>query len=302
MKKIVTLIALAFSVSAFAQTPAPVDTAKVDTFKHWKSTFMFGINVGASNFSNNWQGGGVSNYALGSLLNAGAKYKSRDSLFRWENTLNLQYGVQRNKGQGMRKSADLIFFDSKLSGQFSKSWSGFFGLTFLSQFTRGYEYTTDVGGAELRNRISSFMSPGYLTEALGFEYKPAPYFSARIGLGATRQTFVLDQSLYSNVDTVRYGVPVGKKLRNELGFQLLLDFNKDIFKNINLKARYMGFANYSTLSLNKIDHRFDVILTAKVNRFINVNFATIFLYDFDQVDTWQHSEVFSLGIQYKVGK
>lgn len=298
MKKIITLLALAISATAFAQSPA--DTAKKPAFEHWKYTLEAGLNFGAANFSNNWQGGGVSNITVGSYLNHTSKYKSRDSVFRWENTVNLQYGVTKNKGQSMRKSADLIFIDSKLSYKFGKAWNFFFGTNFVSQFAPGFEYGTDSVGRETRKRISSFMAPAYLTEALGIEYKPISYFSARLGLGATRQTFVLDQSLYTLTDTLRYGVLAGKKLRNELGMQLLIDFNKDVFKNVNLKARYLGFANYDKFSLNKIDHRFDIIITAKINKFINTSLAMVFLYDYDQVQTWQNSQVFALGIGYKL--
>ncbi|UPT66265.1 MAG: DUF3078 domain-containing protein [Sphingobacteriales bacterium JAD_PAG50586_3] len=307
MKKIFTLIAILATSLVIAQTPtdttkkvSPVDSAKKAVLKRWKTGFDFGLNFGAANFSNNWQGGGVSNYSLGSLLNARACYKNRDSALVWDNVLNLQYGIMRNKGQSMRKANDLIFFDSKLGYKFQKAWSIFAGVNFLSQFAFGYEYGTDPAGLETRKKISAVMSPGYLTESIGIEYKPVKYFSARLGIGAMRQTFVLNQSLYNTVDTVRYGVPVGDNIRNEIGFQLLVNFDKDLHKNINLKARYLGFYNYSDLSFDKIDHRFDIIFTAKITRFINVNFNTIFLYDFDQIDTWQHSQAFALGILYKM--
>jgi hypothetical protein len=307
MKRFLPLLLLFVTVSLNAQTPVdnttkvtPADSAKKAAVKRWKTGFEFGINFGAANFSNNWQGGGVSNYALGSLLNAKASYKDRDSAFVWDNVLNLQYGIMRNKGQSMRKSNDLIFFDSKLGYKFRKAWSAFAGVNFLSQFAFGYEYGTDGNGLETRKKISTLMSPGYLTESVGIEYKPVKYFSARLGIGAMRQTFVLDQSVYNNVDTVKYGVALGKKVRNEVGFQFLINFDKDLHKNINLKARYLGFYNYTDLSLNKIDHRFDIIFTAKITRFINVSFNTILLYDFDQIASWQHSQAFALGILYKM--
>jgi hypothetical protein len=299
MKKIITAFASILSITAFAQTVNTITADTAKPFPHWKKTLEAGLNFGAANFSSNWQGGGVSNITVGSYLNHTSKYKSRDSVFRWENTVNLQYGVTKNKGQSMRKSADLIFIDSKLSYQFGKAWNFFFGANFVSQFAPGFEYGTDSLGRETRKKISAFMAPAYVTEALGIEYKPASYFSARLGLGATRQTFVLDQTLYNAVDTVRYGVPAGKKLRNELGFQILLDFNKDVFKNVNLKARYLGFANYEQFALNKIDHRFDIIITAKINKYINTSLSMVFLYDYDQVQSWQNSQVFALGIGYK---
>lgn len=302
MKKLIVSLTLSlFTFWAIGQTVLP-DSLKptVKNFPHWKYTFNAGLNFGAANFSNNWKGGGVSNYSIGTLLNATANYKSHDSVIRWDNTLNLQYGIMRNKGQSLRKSNDLIFFDSKLSYRINNKWNFFGGVNFLSQFANGFEYGTDQQGLETRKKISSIMSPGYLTESVGIEYKPASYFSARIGLGATRQTFVLNDAVYSVTDTVRYGVKRGDKVRNELGFQLMMNFDKDIHKNINLKARYLGFYNYADLSWNKIDHRFDVIITAKITKYINVNFNAIFLYDFDQIDEWQHSEAFAIGIAYKL--
>jgi len=81
---------------------------------------------------------------------------------------------------------------------------------------------------------------------------------------------------------------------------MLAELNKDIAKNMNLKLRYMMFANYETLELKTIDHRVDLNLTAKVNQFINVSIGGILLYDFDQDPGAQTSQAFSLGVLYAV--
>ena len=81
-------------------------------------------------------------------------------------------------------------------------------------------------------------------------------------------------------------------------FQMLAEFNKDIATNVNLKCRYVLFANYQTLEANKIDHRVDLNLTAKVNKFVNVSLGGIFLYDYDQDISPQYSQALSLGIFY----
>jgi hypothetical protein len=44
------------------------------------------------------------------------------------------------------------------------------------------------------------------------------------------------------------------------------------------------FANYETLELKTIDHRLELMLNAKVNRFITVGLGGILLYDYDQDD------------------
>src|SRR5690606_35476635 len=96
-----------------------------------------------------------------------------------------------------------------------------------------------------------------------------------------------------------YGVVPGETTRIEwLSAQLLAEFNKDIFTNVNLKWRYLLYANYDTLRARTLDHRLDLDLVAKVNRFINVSVGGIFLYDYDQDTDAQLSQVFSLGFLY----
>ncbi len=58
------------------------------------------------------------------------------------------------------------------------------------------------------------------------------------------------------------------------------------------------YANYETLKLKTIDHRVDLTLTAKVNRFITVGLSGILLYDFDQDSGAQVSQAFNLGFAY----
>jgi len=60
------------------------------------------------------------------------------------------------------------------------------------------------------------------------------------------------------------------------------------------------FANYETLEGKTIDHRLDLMLTAKVNRFIGVTLGGILLYDYDQDDEVQLSQAFTLGFTYSI--
>ena len=102
----------------------------------------------------------------------------------------LQYGKIKNKNQLQKKNNDRIFWDNKAALQLSKNWYFFGSVTFESQFDNGFSYAGGTDG-EVPTLISRFMSPGYLTESVGFEYKPSKYFSTRIGTGTARQTFVL---------------------------------------------------------------------------------------------------------------
>lgn len=262
---------------------------------YWKTKLNFGVNLNQAAFSDNWSGGGVNSIALGTLLNYKAEYNKDGKNFTSE--VLLQYGKLKNEGQLQRKTNDRMFFDNKAALPLSENWNFFGSISFESQFDTGYAYGKDSEGNETRKIISKFMAPGYLTESIGFEYKPEKYFSIRFGTGTARQTFLLDTTFYEN-NKKNFGVERGKRFKNELAFQGVANFDKDIATNLNLKARYLLFAAYE--NLNNIDQRLDVTLTAKVNRLVNVTVGATALYDDDYSGEIQYTQNLALGIMFRV--
>ena len=262
---------------------------------YWRNLTMFGINVNQASFSDNWGAGGVNSLALGGQFSYKTDYTKTDKNFASE--LILQYGKLKNKDQLSRKTADRIFWDNKVALKLSKSWYFFGSVNFESQFDVGYSFSRDPQGNEKRTLLSKFMAPGYLTESLGFEYKPDKQFFVRIGTGTARQTFVLDTNLYKT-NPKNFGVKPGQTFRNELAFQVVSSYNKEIAKNLMLNSRYAMFANYEKLA--SIDNRLDVTLTANVNKLINVSLSGILLYDDDSDNKMQASQTMSFGLIYKL--
>ncbi len=288
---------LMLPVSLIAQDDATTPTPPPAS--DWKTELQAGVNLNQSSFSDNWKAGGVNSVAVSAFLNGKAELKKEK--YEWINDLQLLYGNIKNKDQGLRKNADRIFFDSKFAYKLTKSWNAFAAVNFQSQFGEGYEYASvqKVSGGDSATRISGFLSPAYLTEAIGMEWKPVTYFSAQFGVGALRQTFVTDQTLYAiKGATELYGVPIGDNMRNQVVFQFVANFDKEIMKNITLKSRYLALADYQKLNGQGIVHRLDANLIAKVNRFVNVNLAGVVLYDYDQDHDVQYSQVLSIGILY----
>lgn len=284
---------LPFFSLAQTDTLAPAPKPKI-----WKTDIQGGVNLNQASYSDNWKAGGVNSVAVSSFFNAKAVRKKDNN--EWVNDLQLLYGSVKNEGQSIRKNADRIFFDSKYSRKLTEKWNAFASVNFMSQFDAGYEYNTAPGVEPVR-RISGFFAPAYLTEALGFEYKPVSYFSAQFGVGALRQTFVTDQTLYNRPDTLYaelYGVKRGDNMRNQVVFQFVGNFDKEILKNIVLKARYLGLLDYAKIDSKYIVSRVDASLTAKVNKYISTNITGVLLYDFDQDADVQYSQVLSLGVLY----
>jgi hypothetical protein len=173
-------------------------------------------------------------------------------------------------------------------------------LNFLSQFNKGYKYEDDASGDEQALLISDIFAPAFITSAWGLEYVPVEYFKVRISPFAPRLTIVHDPTRFTKtVGPEPYGVDSTETTRFEwLAFQLMADFSKDLATNVNLKWRYLMYANYETIELKTIDHRVDLTLSVRVSRFINIGLGGILIYDYDQDDGAQLSQVFNIGLAY----
>jgi len=292
MNKILLMLFLSTSVNTFAQVTAS-DAQPATDAKPWKTKLEIGLNFNQSFFTENWNGGGVSSYAFGSLVRGNASYTKGN--LSWTNDLQLQYGIQKNKGQSQRKLNDLIFVDSKAGYRFTEKLDAFGSVSFMSQFAEGHKFGADSNGIETRTTLSNVLSPGYLTEAVGVRYQPVPYFWVRVGVLALRQTFVVDESLYLAVPE-NYGVAVGKNIKNDLGFQVMADLDKNLAENLNIKLRYISFGEYADFS--NTNHRVDLVLTAKITKYINTNFTAVMLYDRNQDKAVQWSETLALGLLF----
>jgi hypothetical protein len=262
-----------------------------DSVQLWKRKMTFAINLNQSSFSSNWKAGGVNSLGFNTLYNYKANYKRNHT--SWDNEIDLAFGFVNNSGQGYRKTMDRIFLDTKVGHDWNKNWALFTALSLLTQFSEGYNYNDDG----TKTLISDGFAPAFITNAWGAEYHPVDYFKVRISPFAPRITIVLDPERFVTLENPKpYGVTPPDEARFEwLAFQLQADFNKEIAKNLNLKWRYQMFANYQTLAFDAIDHRIDLDMLAKVNKFINVSLGGILIYDIDQDSGVQLSQVFSLG-------
>lgn len=305
-KSFLTLILALFCLQGMAQDDVPEEVEELqsidredlvmtpDSLEGWKLSYNGGINFNQASFSSNWTGGGVNSIAFGLYSSFQAQY-TKDR-WTWNNAVDLLYGIVRNQNEDARKNQDRIFLDSKVGYAVSRHWNAYFSLNFLSQFDKGYEFNDDG----TRTLISQFLAPGFLTGSLGFEYKPVDYFWLRLSPFSPRLTFQIEEEIRNNTEN-NYGVPEGQTVRREwYALQALASYDKDLAENINLKARYQLFANYEEFSFEEIDHRLDLIFTAKITQYITVNLSGILLYDLDQDESIQLSQSMGIGLVYNV--
>jgi hypothetical protein len=286
------LIVILISFTAQAQI------IRVDSASNWKKKLVANLNLNQASFSSNWKAGGINSIGVNALFNYKTNYAAGKST--WDNEIDLLYGFVNNSGQGYRKTVDRIFLDTKYGHKLNSKWSAFTSLNFLSQFNKGYKYEDDASGDEQALLISDIFAPAFITSAWGLEYVPVEYFKVRISPFAPRLTIVHDPTRFTKtVGPEPYGVDSTETTRFEwLAFQLMADFSKDLATNVNLKWRYLMYANYETIELKTIDHRVDLTLSVRVSRFINIGLGGILIYDYDQDDGAQLSQVFNIGLAY----
>jgi len=283
-KYLLFILACMFS-SAYGQT-AEKDTS-------WKSGGFIGINFTQVNLSQ-WSAGGENSLSLAASASLFSNYlKGKND---WQNSLDLGYAILKSGQDGVRKSDDKIDFTSKYGRKFSDKWLYSALVNFKSQFSNGYAYPDDS------TVVSKLMSPGYLTTAIGFTYKPVDYFEVFISPTTGKFTFVTDQTL-SNLGA--YGVDSGKTVRSEFRAYLNMKFKKDIMENITLTSKLELFNNYTDKDKNnakKIDVNFENQINMKVNKYFTASILLVVVYDANVIERTQFKELIGVGFGYKFGK
>lgn len=267
----------------------PKDT----TSDAWKKGGLFTLNLAQGSLSN-WQGGGdKSSFSAVAFANLFAYYKQ--GKHAWDNTLDLGYGYINTTSLGTRKSDDRIDLLSKYGYDIGKKWYVSTLFNFRSQFTKGFEYSKDVSGDEIKTTTSDWMAPAYILLSLGLDYKPSDNFSLFISPITERWTIVNNDFLSS---IGAFGVEPGKKSFNELGAFLSATYNKDILTNVTWKTRLDLFSNYKKDPQN-IDMFWTNVLAMKVNKYLTANIALDFLYDDDAIGRLQIRQLLGIGFSAK---
>ena len=281
----------------------------------WTHGGFIGLNFNQVSLSY-WSQGGENSVALSFSGNTFAHYKKGTTT--WDNDLSLGYGILKSNANPIRKNEDKIVFDSKY-GQLAKGKFYYSGLVnFMSQFSKGYDYSLTPAPDVNQDYISKLFAPAYLTAALGMEYRPNDGFSLFLSPATGKFTFVSDQKL---ADIAAYGVDTGKTFRSEYGALLKSKLNFDLDKNkkLNLQSNLMLFNNYTDKNKSNrknIDLNFDVTLNAKIGKYFGASFYCNSIYDNDilipvtetmngttivtgNTRHLQLKEVFGLGFSYK---
>lgn len=249
--------------------------AKVEPLKeipvYWDYSFSssFALN---QTFLSNWAKGGEDSFSNMLDIKGEAKHTNKEEKTEWTNSFRLKYGSTITPEYGLRTNTDMF----NLNSQYNKVMLekiDFSAVFFMkNQIARGYKYPND--SAVL---VSKFLNPASFTIGAGLEYKPFKKTTLNFSVLSYKNTFVLDTT---RIDQTRHGIEADKRVRQEMGGQLLVKNSISLYDGLDVSNTVRLFANYLNKPQN-IDVDWEISVEQKINWYFTVLLNLHFIYDDD---------------------
>ena len=269
-----------FSATAFA---ADETEDKKDTL--WTPKGVIGLNLSQVSFQN-WSQGGENSIVFTFLSNFRINYIGEP--WKWRNSLKFSYGRTKLGSEQFKTNDNEIFFESTLIHHLAWNISPYAGITARTAVSKGFNYDKEPA-----IQIVDFFDPFYLTEGVGFAYDKIENFTTRIGIGF-KQTFAdkFNSKYTDDPETPN----VVESFKNETGIESVTEYKIQFLENMVYYTYLRLFGRFEDIDV--WDVRWDNIIVAKINKYFNVNFNVLLIYDVDETLRTQLKEALQLGISY----
>ncbi|QAR30039.1 DUF3078 domain-containing protein [Ornithobacterium rhinotracheale] len=267
--------------------------------RRWKRTGSLQFNFGQHHYEN-WVGGNLGKLEIFGKLSQRLKYQNPKVV--WESSLDVLYGVNKNYGQGVRKTSDQIIFNSIFGKKVSEQFSYSYFLNLQTQLTNSYNY-----GKEDYEfyRVSGFLAPLYINSGPGVMWRKSDNFVLNLAPASLKATYV-NGAVYeyrrnindfvSNQNYNIFGVEAGKEVDLRLGLYASMYLKYSPLKNVNVENRLSLYSDYLDDPANvDMDYRMDV--NFKINKLLTTNLMLQAMYDDNVHSGFQLREHFGVGVK-----
>ena len=257
--------------------------------ENWTADVVAGVKYTRMQFSN-WQEDGTSMYTW--LVTYYADVQGKWSVANWRNLIDLQLGQTWTDGLGKRKSVDKIFWESTLDFNMTEMFKPYLGARYETQFMKGYNYSEDDDGNEIKTAVSCFMDPAYLTQMAGIAFIPNENFSQRVAF-ANRMTISHGYGYADDPDTE----DEIEEVKDEPGMETITEFKYGISDIVSFKTRLWTFTNFK--GKDEIDAKWENLLSVIVAPLIELQVGYDMVYDKDQDKDVQYKNMVLFGITWR---
>ena len=281
-----------------------------------RNTVDFTANLHGSltAFSESWQAAGDNTITILANLNFLHTYKK--GRFTLTNTASAKFGYNNMKMEleGKQKgvwfkNVDEIALSTSPPWALVKDWSYGANVKFRTQFAPGYGAR---GDKQLGNqRVSNFMTPGYLDASLGFTYiLPSEKFPLKVNLAPIAMSATYRDDIRTSNN---YGVEEPNRSKYEGGLSVQLDFDKTWGKNGWLRYRTTAYSFYGWITdLSKwskaedksaYEHvvptlRWENTIDIKATKYISTQIYVQLYYNKAEINKLQVQSMLSVGLTY----
>jgi hypothetical protein len=252
----------------------------------WVPEAAIGMNINQIALSN-WTAGGDNAISWTLIGNIGLKNITRE--WGFINNLSLAYGRTKLGGSDFRTNDNTFYFESVLFKKITWAVDPFFSVSARTALTRGYNYKVTPPSPS-----ADFWDPGYLTQSTGFVYNRLTGFTTRLGI-ALQEVFTNKFDTLYNKDTETGEI---KKVLVDTGLESVTTAEFSFAENLLYKGNLRMFTRFK--SLDVWDVRWENVIVAKINNFLNVNVTYLFLYEKAQSPTAQMKESLQLGFVFRI--
>lgn len=232
----------------------------------------------------NWNAGG--NNSVSAIINLLFTRNYKQDFLFWNNQLKTVYGLSKEEAASLRKTQDVLQFDSTFGYRENKNSNWYYSakLNFKTQYTNGYKYPNT------EKAISKFFSPAYLFLGVGAEYSvPKKKLKIYVSPITNKSTFVFNQILANEgafgVEKATYNtdgvlIKKGKNSKMEFGTLLTGEWSTNLMKNVQVDQKLALYSDYLNRYGN-IDVNWEVNFEMMVNKYIQASLDVNLLYDDD---------------------
>ncbi|WP_298364205.1 DUF3078 domain-containing protein [uncultured Lutibacter sp.] len=259
----------------------------------WNSKGKVSFLFNQSAFSN-WVARGENTLAGNLAINYNFDYNK--GKLKWKNNILTSYGVTKSKNTDFeKKTDDRLEFNSLFGLNADNDWYYSILFNFKTQFTKGFKYSKDSNGKEIRTEYTNFFSPATFLLGPGMLWEKTDNFKFNIAPATTKlvivnRSFTLPKNAY-------FGVEEGKNTRIELGFNASGRWKIDLMENVKMEQLLNLYANYLEDPEN-IDIDYTMNISMKINSHLSTNLIFQTIYDDNAFEGFQVREVFGISFNY----
>ena len=280
-KKLLPVTLFLFYLSFFSQEKV-ADSTRINGWqKSGKTSFL----VNQTAFSN-WVSGGENSVAATLSVDYNLNYYKNG--WSWDTKMIGSFGINKNSdSKYFKKIDDRIDINSVVGKKFVEKFSFSSFLNFKTQFARGFKYSINDEGNEIRSEKTRIFSPAYTQLGVGIYWKESN--SLWVNFAPITGRLIIASKKFTNDSEEGeeyFGIPRGQNSRFELGASISAFYKFELVENIMLEQSVNLYSDY-LYKADNIDVDYTLSAFMKINDYLSTTLIIQCIYD-DNAVSYTH--------------